>query len=110
MASTMNHAVYRKAECDDTLRARGYPIYDDGVDFRFVDNNELAMDLKGESGSRGCSRECFKCGEKPIMVDSKTGFGVDSCFGGLIDGVQAACCGHGFDAHSYVALMQGWRL
>lgn len=52
---------------------------------------------------------CAKCKKLPIPISTDTGTGIDACFGGLVDGVHAACCGHGVSP-GYVSLMDGWRL
>lgn len=57
---------------------RGWEIYYDGENWRYVDNNEIAND----------SRPCKKCGCKPTKE------GYDACLG-RVDGAKAACCGHG---------------
>ena len=61
-----------------TAYMRGNPIYYDGKDWRYADDDTLAND----------SKPCTKCGHMP------TPEGYDYCLG-HIDGVSAACCGHG---------------
>ena len=58
--------------------SRGWEIYYDGENWRYVDNNEIDND----------SRPCKRCGRAP------TKDGYDACLG-YIDGAHSACCGHG---------------
>jgi hypothetical protein len=55
---------------------RGWPIYFDGV-------------WKYEDGKPLSDRPCARCGRPPVN-------GMDACLGHL-DGVVAACCGHGVE-------------
>lgn len=57
---------------------RGWELYYDGENWRYVDNDEI-IDY---------SRPCKKCGRTP------TEEGYDACLG-HIDDAKAACCGHG---------------
>jgi hypothetical protein len=79
-----------------------------GHEFDFTDGEWRFTDT-GEPIKNHC-RNCPKCGEPPIEAEVETGNGIDACFGGFIDGVNAACCGHGKDEDAYVMLMRGWRL
>ena len=58
--------------------ARGHEVRHDGERWIYVDNGEPMSD----------TRPCAKCG-RPPMPD-----GEDACLGHL-EGVVAACCGHG---------------
>ena len=60
--------------------SRGWEIYYEGKDWRYVDNNTLLDD----------SRPCKKCGCMP------TKDGYDACLG-HIKGAKSACCGHGVE-------------
>lgn len=64
--------------------SRGWEIYYDGNNWRYSDNNQIHDN----------SRPCQRCGRMP------TEEGHDACLG-HIDGVKAACCGHGSE-ESYV--------
>lgn len=64
--------------------SRGWEIYYDGENWRYVDNNEILND----------SRTCKKCGCMPTKE------GYDACLG-QIKGSKSACCGHGVEK-SYV--------
>lgn len=63
-----------------TSYSRGHEIYYDGINWRYVDNNEKINDL----------RPCKRCGRVP----TKEGF--DACLG-HIEGAKSACCGHGVE-------------
>ena len=60
--------------------SRGWEIYYDGENWRYIDNNEIEND----------SRPCKKCGRTP------TKDGYDACLG-HIEGARSACCGHGVE-------------
>lgn len=60
--------------------SRGWKIYYDGKDWRYVDTNEIHND----------SRPCKKCGRFPNKD------GTDACLG-HIKGAISACCGHGVE-------------
>lgn len=60
--------------------SRGYKIYFDGNDWRYVDNNEIINNM----------RPCKRCGQTP------TKDGYDACLGHIC-GVKSACCGHGVE-------------
>lgn len=68
-----------------TSYSRGWEIYFDGKDWRYVDNNQIHDD----------SRPCKRCGRMP------TAEGYDACLG-YIDGVTSACCGHGVEEPYFV--------
>jgi hypothetical protein len=72
-------------------RSLGHDIYFNDV-WRWSDNN---IPLTEES------RACKKCSLYPIFLDADTGQGADACLG-VIEGVKAACCGHGIDEDSYI--------
>jgi len=57
---------------------RGNPIYFDGEQWKYSEDNTLAND----------SKPCTRCGHMP------TECGYDNCLG-YIDGATNACCGHG---------------
>ena len=59
---------------------RGWEIYYDGSQWRYVDNDQPIDEM----------RPCKKCGCVP------TSEGYDACLG-HIEGVMAACCGHGVE-------------
>ena len=61
-----------------TSTLRGWPIYYDGQQWRYADNNE-SIDIM---------RPCMHCGRVPTKE------GYDACLG-YIEGAKAACCGHG---------------
>ena len=61
-----------------TSFSRGNPIYFDGTDWRYCDNNQIHTD----------SRPCKRCGRMPTKE------GYDACLG-YINGASSACCGHG---------------
>lgn len=63
-----------------TSYSRGHSIYYDGLDWRYTDNSELALN----------SRPCKRCGRLP------TAEGYDSCLG-YVNGATSACCGHGVE-------------
>ena len=59
---------------------RGWEIYYDSSQWRYVDNDQLIDEM----------RPCKKCGHVPTLE------GYDACLG-HIEGVAAACCGHGVE-------------
>lgn len=59
---------------------RGHKIFFDGVNWRYLDNKQVANGKK----------ECKKCGMKPTKE------GHDACLKN-IDGAISACCGHGVE-------------
>ena len=61
-----------------TAFSRGYPIYFDGLHWRFCDTDEIDDN----------KRPCARCGRPP------TPEGHDACLG-YIEGAISACCGHG---------------
>ena len=71
---------------------RGNPIYYDGKDWRYTEDDTLADD----------SKPCARCGKMP------TAEGYDNCLG-HIEYAKSACCGHGveepyvvYDAKAYL--------
>ena len=60
--------------------SRGWEIYWNGKEWRYIDNDELIDD----------ERPCKRCGHKPTKE------GYDACLG-YIEGVTSACCGHGVE-------------
>lgn len=60
--------------------SRGWDIYYDGQDWRYLDTNTIYDD----------SRPCKKCGRMPTKE------GYDACLG-YIEGATSACCGHGVE-------------
>jgi hypothetical protein len=64
-----------------TSHHRGHPIFFDGVIWRYSDTHEAVTKT---------GRACACCGKHP------TPEGYDACLGEL-EGVQAACCGHGVE-------------
>jgi len=60
---------------------RGHIIYYDGHEWRYKDNNNLLINE---------NRPCVRCGKYP------TPEGYDACLG-HINGIESACCGHGFE-------------
>lgn len=60
--------------------SRGWEIYFDGDQWRYVDNNNIINE----------NRPCKRCGRKP------TKDGHDACLGD-IKGAVSACCGHGVE-------------
>lgn len=60
--------------------SRGHEIYYDGINWRYVDTNEV------DTGNRPCK----KCGRLP------TSEGYDACLE-YIKGAKSACCGHGVE-------------
>lgn len=73
---------------DSTLR--GHPMYHDGVEWRFKDDDARTATTWRE-------RPCGFCGQH------NTDQGHDHCLGTLV-GVMNACCGHGNPADAYVQL------
>ena len=71
-----------------TSHSRGWSIYFDGKDWRYSDNDQMHDD----------SRPCKRCGSMPTKE------GHDACLG-CVDGVIAACCGHGV-TDSYIITKQ----
>lgn len=63
-----------------TAQTRGHRIYFDGKDWRYSDDDSLAIQ----------PRACNRCGRFPTRQ------GFDSCLG-EIQNVTAACCGHGIE-------------
>lgn len=62
--------------------SRGWDIYYDGTDWRYLDNDKIHDD----------SRPCKKCKCYPTKE------GYDACLG-HVDGVSSACCGHGVEEY-----------
>ena len=63
-----------------TTYFRGHPaIWVDGG-WHYVDTGEAVTD----------DRPCARCGKPPTVE------GYDACVG-YVDGIDSACCGHGFD-------------
>lgn len=60
--------------------SRGWEIYFDGKQWRYIDNNTL-LDK---------NRPCKRCGKPPTKE------GYDACLGS-IKGATSACCGHGVE-------------
>lgn len=85
-------------------RMNGHEVYFDEV------NNKIKYLDTDEIRNESTLRPCPKCNKLPIISNTDTGSCIDACFGGMIDGVQAACCGHGFEENAYVGLLPGWRL
>ena len=78
---------------NDSLR--GHPMYLDGEEWRYVDNEEITAGQQ--------PRPCGRCG------NHRTREGHDHCLG-AIPGVVNACCGHGEDALAYVQTNSGASL
>lgn len=78
-----------------TSRIRGHPIYLDGVEWRFTDDDTVV----GETSER----PCVSCGE------SCTPEGYDACLGEL-PGVANACCGQGDVGFAYIHYIDGSEL
>lgn len=71
---------------------RGYSMYYDTQDWRFVDDDSLV--------SLGESRPCGRCGEYATKA------GHDPCIANL-PSVMNACCGHGSTREAYVQFVDG---
>jgi hypothetical protein len=98
-------------------KTKRIPIYDrnecSSYGYRMIYDSKTDKYYDKETGQEVQTTDdlpCKKCGLKAIPVQTDVGFGIDACFGGMIDGVHAACCGHGNDDHAYVCLIPGWRL
>ena len=79
-----------------TSTLRGHPIYLDGEDYRYVDNDE-------PTATTWTTRDCGHCYKR------NTPEGHDGCLGTL-PGVANACCGHGAVEEAYIQLHDGSEL
>lgn len=75
---------------------RGHPIYHDGRQWRFADDDSPTVDTWRE-------RPCGHCG----LPNTPTGH--DGCLGEL-PGVVNACCGHGCEDEAYIQFADGREL
>lgn len=80
----------------DTESLRGHPVYFDGEDWRYQDDDSIASLGKHV-------RPCKKCGK--LFEGSNVG-DPDPCLGNL-PGVDNACCGHGDRKASYIRFTSG---
>jgi hypothetical protein len=71
---------------------RGHEIYwavGDGM-WRYLDDNSTAVTYAADGNRTAYERPCIRCGKMPTKE------GYDACTG-HIEGVKAACCGHGVE-------------
>ena len=76
---------------------KGHPVYFDGEQWRYVDNDAPTI---------GKNRPCGECGKKLIVEDQHGNLGPDPCIG-VLPGVMNACCGHGESGAAYVQFPNG---